>query len=747
MIKVFLVICIILSGKVFSQGEWKQFLPEYNNIPYPSEVTVIKIDRLKNIWFGTLGYDNEYGKVGGLARFDGKVWKQYTKSNSLLPDGYITAIDFDLFNNAWIGMKDSGLAVIKNDTIKLIREPLQFIERGEVKNILVDKNGNIWVLYVYVRYPGRVYKPSALMKYDGKKWVNFNLDSLQIPEGSIHNIALDNHDNLFCGSQDKLIKFDGENWVNIDVPGTDRRLSVSYLAFDSRGILWVGTNGFGSVPTLLLYDNGTWKNTAEIYKGGEPSGIVFDNFGNTWISSMGSSGLAKYNGEKWVYFRRDNSAILWDQANAVAVDSAGLIWYGTPFGASTFDGEKWKYDRSSGGLPYEQVNKVLIDSDNNKWIAANCFGLVKFDGNTWQVFDKSNSDIPFNDINDIAIDAEHKIWVATGNGLGIFNGLTWYTYNEANTGYSIDNLWRIKIDSKGKAWFTSFDKSTLFSFDGTNWQYFNSTNSILPNSFIGRLGISPDDKICVGTNDGFFIYDGTNWTNYNVNNSPLPDNWVQCFAFDSTGNSWVGTANGVVRINNGVWEVFQPNNSGIVGWDVDDIAIDSKNNVLVGFYWDQGVSKYDGKNWKNFNHIFEPVALGGIDALSLDFDKYGNIWIGTLYQGLIEFNEDKLVSVHSVNNFSYKKQELEISVYPNPFNSQTNINFILPEAAIVGIKIYSITGELVFSRIDRQYPSGKNSFRFKSENLASGLYLCSFEITPTSKVNKQFYAKKLLLIK
>ncbi len=519
--------------------------------------------------------------------------------------------------------------------------------------------------------------------------------------------------------------------------------SVISLSFDSNNTLWVGLKGYNN-PLILLYDKNIWKNTTELYNGGEPSEIVFDRFGNTWVSSVNSGGLAKYNGAKWKYYRRDNSAILWDQASSLAIDSTGVLWCGTPFGACTYDGENWKYYRSSSGLPYEQVNKIIVDG-NNRWIATDHFGLVKYDGNTWQAYDKTNSGIPFNDVNDIAFDSQKRIWVGTGNGFGVFDGENWTTYNEENTGYLINNIWDIEIDSKDKVWLTSFDKSTLFSFDGTNWQYFNSTNSILPKDFNGHLGIDRNDRIWFGTNDGFFIYDGISWVSYNAENSLLPDNWVQCFAFDSTGNSWVGTANGILRINGEEWEVFNPNNSGMIGWDVDDIAIDSKNNVWAGFFWDQGISKYNGLNWENYNNIFDP-ALGGIDALSIDFDKEGNLWIGTLLHGLLQFNEDKIVSVvRDINTLD--KIEQNVSIYPNPFNSQTNINFTLTEASYVGLKFYSIIGEFIASQTERLYPTGNNSIKFNGEDLASGVYLCSLEIISASHYNKQIYTKKLLLIK
>ena len=310
---------ISFSTNLFSQGDWKQYKPEYNNLPFYPDVNVINVDKFNNKWFGLNGYISEGEAVGGLVKFDGEKWTQYTTTNSPLPDNNITAIEFDLNDNTWIGMKDSGLAVIRNDTIELIKEPLQFIMRGTPKNILADKKGNIWVLYSSVKDSSGFYKSSALMKFDGVSWTNFNIDSIQIPEGSINTISLDKDGNLYCGSQDKILKYEGSVWTNIEVPGEDIRLRVTYLTFDPDNIMWVGSNGFGSIPKILLYNNGTWENTTSSYYGGEPSSIVFDKDGTVWISSINEGtgltakrGLAKYYQNNWEYFNRENSGRLWE---------------------------------------------------------------------------------------------------------------------------------------------------------------------------------------------------------------------------------------------------------------------------------------------------------------------------------------------------------------------------------------------------------------------------------------------------
>jgi plastocyanin len=60
--------------------------------------------------------------------------------------------------------------------------------------------------------------------------------------------------------------------------------------------------------------------------------------------------------------------------------------------------------------------------------------------------------------------------------------------------------------------------------------------------------------------------------------------------------------------------------------------------------------------------------------------------------------------------------------YPNPFNSRTIIQFTLPVAQHVKLKIYSVTGAEIATLLDESVPAGDYSIPFDAGNLASGVY-------------------------
>ncbi len=79
--------------------------------------------------------------------------------------------------------------------------------------------------------------------------------------------------------------------------------------------------------------------------------------------------------------------------------------------------------------------------------------------------------------------------------------------------------------------------------------------------------------------------------------------------------------------------------------------------------------------------------------------------------------------------------------YPNPFNPSTQIQFGLPQASHVAIKVYTINGAEVETLVDGQYPAGTHAITFRAENLSSGVY---FYVMQAGEVRQ---VRRLMLVK
>ncbi len=72
-----------------------------------------------------------------------------------------------------------------------------------------------------------------------------------------------------------------------------------------------------------------------------------------------------------------------------------------------------------------------------------------------------------------------------------------------------------------------------------------------------------------------------------------------------------------------------------------------------------------------------------------------------------------------------KKDLIQLSAYPNPFNSLTRINFNVPVNAKITLTVYDVLGRKVKNLISGEYrPAGNYTSYFNAETLSSGIYYC-----------------------
>jgi len=136
----------------------------------------------------------------------------------------------------------------------------------------------------------------------------------------------------------------------------------------------------------------------------------------------------------------------------------------------------------------------------------------------------------------------------------------------------------------------------------------------------------------------------------------------------------------------------------------------------------------------------------------LFFASYWNIYVNTTetnynwlgytneapgYQALLWFGIPIVpVSVEQVGSGVPEVYDLSQN-YPNPFNPSTTINFSLPAASNVVLKIYDVLGREVATLLDAQKGAGNYQVNFDASKLASGLYIYTInagDFTSTKKM-------------
>ena len=79
--------------------------------------------------------------------------------------------------------------------------------------------------------------------------------------------------------------------------------------------------------------------------------------------------------------------------------------------------------------------------------------------------------------------------------------------------------------------------------------------------------------------------------------------------------------------------------------------------------------------------------------------------------------------------------------YPNPFNPSTIINWEMPQAGLVTLKIYDVLGREIVTLINEELNAGNHEATFNASGISSGIYFYQL------KANNYIQTKKMILMK
>lgn len=290
--------------------------------------------------------------------------------------------------------------------------------------------------------------------------------------------------------------------------------------------------------------------------------IASDSAGNIWVGTSGG-GVARFDGTTWSVYTTANSGLPSNSITAVAIDRDDIKWFGSD-GSNVirFDGVTWKV--------YQQINSVVdiaVDSNKNAWVNLlsymSCSGVTRFNGSTWTLYNSSNSSLPplysFGAcVNSITADHVGNTWFGTAGGVARFNGTTWSIYNMSNSGLPNDSVQSIAIDGAGNKWFGT-SGGGVARFDDTAWTVYTTANSGLSSNSISLIASDNAGNKWFVTNESVIHFDGTTWTAYTTANSGLQSNAISSIIFDKAGRTWIGTNSGLtlftgpVKVDSGYW--------------------------------------------------------------------------------------------------------------------------------------------------------------------------------------------------
>jgi two-component system sensor histidine kinase ChiS len=307
-------------------------------------------------------------------------------------------------------------------------------------------------------------------------------------------------------------------------------------------------------------------------------------------------------GPPWVKFTSQNSGLLSNKVNTIAIDRDGKVWIGTEGGASGFLHSSWSsivdslafpIFSSGGSTISHEVNVIAVGRDKSLWFGLAGGGVRRYipGGEAIAPWHRYTSpDIPLNTVSSIAtlVDAEPGDVYVGAIGGGVTRFLP-------HTGQPELGDWHSDI------------------------------NTYLPSSNVYAIRMNPYTNLpVVGTQGGAAVnYGAANWS------YPEPTA-VTAIACDLQNMIWMGRSNGVSNYNgrNGQLTQYTNTNTGGKLPPGPVHAVETNLQTTRWFGTDFGLVRLQDTTWTTFTHVQVP-ELPSDTITALVFDRGDNLWIGT----------------------------------------------------------------------------------------------------------------------
>jgi len=283
------------------------------------------------------------------------------------------------------------------------------------------------------------------------------------------------------------------------------------------------------------------------------------------------------------------------------------------------------------GLPQNTVQALVQTRDGFVWLGTEV-GLVRFDGNSFQVFDKNTNlraggpALPGNDVRCLLAGSDGALWIGTSEGLARWRdgAITAFTTKDGLPGSNIRTL---ELQD-GDLLVTTEDGEAGVRADRVVPVVIAKLTSIDPRLQPIFATRTADGRQAQATNSEVTVFGAGKDLRWRVGHE-LPGTRVQALYADREGGLWIGTNGGLARWVDGKVQRL-PLTDPLASASVLSLMEDREGNVWVG-------TEADGL------HILRDQrfrTLGAREGLSSDAtttvveDAAGTLWVGTSGGGL-----------------------------------------------------------------------------------------------------------------
>ncbi|HTA63424.1 MAG TPA: two-component regulator propeller domain-containing protein [Bacteroidia bacterium] len=470
------------------------------------------------------------------------------------------------------------------------------------------------------------------------------------------------------------------NFETISLENGLPQAQVTCLKEDTRGYLWIGTQGGG----VACFDGVKFKVYDEFagIAGNIITAIDEDLNGHIWIGTT-YGGVTRFDGRSFFNLTKENG-LLENNVTAITVDKKNKVYIATTEGLNTVENKTVSILKTEF-IHTKSIKKVLRDTQGKLWFLAgdevylynnyewvninNLFRIKQAvnaiaqdkSGNLWLsvkgeglfILSKKNNDsyqiIPYQknnelkniDIQHVIFDNHNNIWICTnGAGIAKFDGKKLQFFNRAN-GFKADAVTTVCEDRSGNIWFGTNGEG-IIKYNPSPFVYYDNVPGFDASNIFGIM-TDKANNLWVSPNGTEVIkYNEKNTTKFNSKNG-LSIRGARVIAQDKHGVVWVGGTNGLFSINNNAAKKYSllPDSA-----SVRSILFDKNNNMWIGTNG-QGLYCFQEKN---SIHYSQQNGLTHNYIHALYQDTRGIIWIGTGF-GLNYIQNGKIGNYRAVKEF------------------------------------------------------------------------------------------------
>jgi ligand-binding sensor domain-containing protein/signal transduction histidine kinase len=568
-----------------------------------SQVIAITQDHFDNLWFCTLG---------GISRFDGKVFTNYSETDGLISN-FANTIMADHESNIWIGAI-SGVSRFNGTGFKNFR----FSENpaaNAVKSIQEDSARRIWALA-----GGTLYR---LNKTD--KPLHTVVSGLY---EIVTAIQVDRQGFLWAAVLSKgIYKLEKDGWkLQFLIPESYGKGVCQKIIFDVTNRDRVFLMMFGGI---YMSEKGVFSSLFKNNNLGKFTNVYLDRSNKLWFTC--TKGLFQYSDSGLTAFNSSNG---YEGSNTVSIfeDHENNIWFGTN-GTGVF---RYSFQPF---LIYDQfsatnnlgIMPMLIDN-NRLYLGTEGGGLFEYDrGKINHINGPSNDPVDQNIIG-IYNAGGGAIYVLTSSG--IFSKYEKGKFSRIHLGELKGCINTVLPDNQGGFWVSSCLGFFNISASG-------KTTRIL-NLFSSKMLPVSNDSILVTTDYGAFMV-GKDFNYRKINDSLL--NTASYMSVASLGSYYLfATSNkGLIIYNstNGKRRQFTKKN-GLNADFIYSVVTDHKNQIWLGT--GRGINKINIDTTTETIQVSSLSIAGDISSSECNqgaaiYDENGVLWFGTV-SGLFKYVPD-----------------------------------------------------------------------------------------------------------